>query len=83
MIIKQQINHGAIWKYVTCIMAFFIPFYSPVSHFVNFTLSTLLCYSLKIINYGMRENKNWKIWKTVRIMFSDLQIGYFYPGVNA
>ena len=58
MTIKQQINHGAIRKYVTCMMAFFIPFYSSVSHFFNFTLSTPLCHSLKIINHGMREKKN-------------------------
>ena len=51
-------NRGAIRKYVTCITAFFIPFYSPGSHFVNFTLSTPLCHSLKITNYGMREKKN-------------------------
>ena len=30
---------------------------SPLSHFVNLTLSLPLCYSLKIKNYRMRENK--------------------------
>ena len=45
---KQQIN-GVIRKYITCIMAFFISFYSPVSHFVNFALQTPLCHSLKLM----------------------------------
>ena len=39
---------GPFKKYVTCI----IP---PVSHFVNCTISHPLCYSVKIINHGMRE----------------------------
>ena len=30
---------------------------SPLSHFVNLTLSLPLCYSLNIKNYRMRENK--------------------------
>ena len=62
MAIKQQIHQGAIRKYVTCIMAFFIPFYSPILFFLypilffysvlfaNFTVSTPLCHLLKLRN---------------------------------
>ena len=60
MTITQQINRGSIRKYVTCIMASFIPVYSPGSHFVNFTLSTPRCHLLKITNYGMREKEELK-----------------------
>ena len=42
-------------RYVTCLMAFFIPL--PLSHFPNFTLLPPLRYSLKITNYGIREKK--------------------------
>ena len=36
---------GPFKKYVTCIVAFFIPF-NYLSYFVNFTLTVSLCYSL-------------------------------------
>ena len=52
MTIEKQISHGTFRKYVTCTIAFSIP---SVSHFVNFTLLTPLCHSLKIINYEVRE----------------------------
>ena len=46
---------GPFKKYVTCIIAFFTPL--PLSHFVNFTLSLPLGYSLKTRNYRMRGKK--------------------------
>ena len=39
---------GLLKKYVTCMMTFF---HSPMSHFVNFTLSPLWCFS--------QNNKPW------------------------
>ena len=46
---------GPFKMYVTCTLPSFIPL--PISHFVSFTLSAPLCYSLKIRNYGKREKK--------------------------
>ena len=54
MTTKQQINHGAIEKVCHLHNGIFY-FHSPVSYFVNITLSRSLFYSLKMSNYGMRK----------------------------
>ena len=58
MTIKQQINLGTIQKLFHLHMAVFILFNSAT---LNFTLSPLLYYSLKIRNYEMREKKTFCI----------------------
>ena len=50
MTIKQQNKHGAIQK-----VCHLHSSHLAVSHLMNFTLSHPLCYSLKIINYEVRE----------------------------
>ena len=47
---------GSFKKYVTCIMTFFTPFHY-LSHFVNFTLTLLLCYSLNFTKKLYNERK--------------------------
>ena len=48
-------------KYVTCEIAFFIPVTCLTLFFLKFTLSPLLCYSLKI-NNGMKEKNTFCIY---------------------
>ena len=53
MAVKQHINHGVIQK--VCYLH-----NVTLSHFLNFTLSPPLCYSLKITNYGMKEERSFE-----------------------
>ena len=68
---NNKLAMGLFKKYVTCKMAYSIPFHSipPVSHFVNFTISPPLCYSLKITNYRMREKKSFCMYGCFSCIF--------------
>ena len=55
MTIKQQSNHGDIQKVCHLLNCIFHPI--QLSHLIDFTLSHLLRYSIKIINYGIRERQ--------------------------
>ena len=46
---RKKKKMGPFKKYVTCTMPIFIPF-NYLSHFVNFTLTLSLCYSLNFTN---------------------------------
>ena len=63
---KLQIKHGAIQKYVTCVMPFFHPF-----NFVIFTLSFPLFYSLNFTKklYNERKKNFLLIWLLQRITY--------------
>ena len=49
-------NMRLLKKHVTCIMAFFTPF-NYLSHFVNFSLTLPLCYSLDFTKKLQNERK--------------------------
>ena len=55
MTVKQHSNTDPFKKYVTCIMAFFIPL-TCVTLFQFYSITSVV-FSLKTTNYGMREEK--------------------------
>ena len=56
MAVKEQINHGHIQERYPLHKGI-LSFHLPALHFVNFTRSPPLCYSLKLKNYRTREKK--------------------------
>ena len=53
---NKEIKNGTVQKNVTCVMAFFTPF-SYLPHFVTFTVTLPLCYSLNFTKKLQNERK--------------------------